>query len=210
MIIAPLALFMFLFPEQIIRLWSAMYLPGAPILRVFAIWLFVIILGNTRMTQLTGVGLIKIVSVVSLIGAVTNIVLNAIFIPNSLFGVQLLGMKATGAAYATLVSGLLTTALVFYFSIKRTRIKFSRNILVHIFTIALIAYPVFYIGTLFDSWRYYHLLLMGGVTLLFYVLMLTILQEFRQSDWDRFLNAIHPGEMMRYVVSELRGNGKKV
>ncbi len=108
-LIFPIALLMFLFPEIILGiLFGGEFRQAGNVLRILAVGYFINTLSGVNTTVLSGIGKPKEVSKIMLSGAALNLVLNLILIP---------GYGMEGAAISTLIASI----LVFILSLELRR-----------------------------------------------------------------------------------------
>lgn len=217
MIVAPLCVFLIVFAPQIIHLFlSDEWLPAVPAMRILALFSLVYALTIPYTTVLTGTGRTREAARIAGAIAVLNIVLNVVLIPQDLRalglpGVRLAGLGVTGAAIATLAS--MTVGHVFY---RRVAAEFVPTkdgfVLRHLAAAVVMAGVVVGLeqavigldplaGELAIRW--YHLLAFGLAGGAAYAAVLAALRELTRADVRWFLDTLHPGEMVDYVLAEL-------
>jgi len=109
MVVFPIAILLFLFPDSILRiLFGNDYVPASNTLRILTISSIVMIFANINNFALTGIGKPKVVGKIMMTGAIVNLLLNIIMIPN--YGTE-------GAAISTLFA----LTLIFMLSIINIR-----------------------------------------------------------------------------------------
>jgi len=102
-VILPLALTIFSFPEIILNiLFGHTYVPASSVLRILSLGIIVMTITRINFSAISGIGKPKLIAKIILIGAILNIILNFILIPKY-------GM--VGAAVTTFVGYLLMMGL---------------------------------------------------------------------------------------------------
>ena len=204
MITFPLVFFILVFPEKIITVFLASSMRSAAhTMQVLTLFYALIVLNSPYNSQLMALGRSGILGKVGIMRAIINIALNLIFIPVSFMGFRLLGLGAFGAALATLITFLLTTANIRWATYRLTGTVMDRRILLHISAAMLTSMLFFVVDT---SWavRWYSLGILGLAFLATYFGILYLLREFRKEEFMTFTEALHPTKMLRYMGEELR------
>ncbi|MGC9059650.1 MAG: flippase [Thermoplasmata archaeon] len=168
---------------------------------IYLTWYFILVsLASTAGTTIGGMDRPELGAKITFVSAISNIVLNFMFVP--LWG-------ATGAAIATLISGVVYFTLVRYFSRKILGFNIFgfrnlKTVFAGILTI-LVFYgiKIMYFSKV-DEFRWYSLiLLLGGVVGLF-VFILWLIGEFGRKEFEFFVKSLHIGEMRKGILEELR------
>ncbi|MEM3444524.1 MAG: flippase [Thermoplasmata archaeon] len=172
---------------------------------IFLTWYYILFsVGNIAGITLGGTDRPKLGAKITLVSAVSNILLNFLFVPF---------YKAAGAAIATLISGLLYLVLAVYFSRKVLHTNVLSLSAVKILAAGWITILVFSAVKLAilpapTETRIYTLapLLLGlGV---FFLLILHLLGEFGKQEVEFFRKVLHIKEMGRGIKEELKLKGK--
>ena len=139
----------------------------------------------------------------------SNIILNFLFIPRdgllTTFGIN----GPTGAAVATLISGLIGFIGLSYYTKKLTKIKiYQKSFLCHIFAGVIIAIYLHLIKINFyyrlSGIPFYVLIVSFVVGIGMYVGILMFLKEFKIDDWNFFKDLISPKKMLKYLGGEFK------
>lgn len=209
MLLAPVAAFLFLYPEGVIHvLLSDSFLPAADILRLFALAAFIFGLSVTRGAILQGMNRPDLAGLVLLASGLVILAGYALLIPTSLFGVPLGGLGPEGAALSVLGGFAVAFTLGAAFSYRLMGDRPQKSVTTHIaaavataLLFAVILPPILGLG-----WQWFHLLAASVSFLGAYLGILTALREFRRADLRLVLDLLDPRKMARYVYGELRGN----
>ncbi len=204
-----LAAILITFPAEGIHIFlSDAYLGGAPVLRLLAIQALLFAFSVVATTILLGYEKPAKVAISGAITMVANVALNLLFVPTSILGVPLLGMGATGAAWATVIAAFLGIA---YAAVHAHRCvggsyqpaSFIKHLLAAGAMHASIHFlrPTSILGGM-DRW--WELLGGGFVGAAVYAGALILMRELGRKDWLLLLDIFHPGKMVRYVRDELR------
>jgi len=205
LVISPVIVFLILFPREIIYIMiSGAFLPAAPIVRILAINSFFILYFKPFRYVITGTNRPKLSAKISIAGNMANVALNFILIPDSLFGIPLLGLKEVGAAIATLTAGISISVAKYFVSKRLADVSFTWSTLYHIGA-------AIFSGLILYAWqwqvmpidRFYHLLFYGAAMIGLYTAILYLVGEFTKTEWDYIMESINPKKMYHYVKDEL-------
>ncbi|MCK4718975.1 MAG: flippase [Thermoplasmata archaeon] len=204
MIILPILLFFAVFPTEILHIIGDGYLSAAPILRLHAAYGFFFAMYNIYLFQLNGLNRPRITAKVSILVSVLNIGLNALFIPSSLFGLPLLGLKAEGAVLATMLSTAIGFLVVRFYSHRLTGMKVNWRLLIHIFAALITSIILLALARVIPPSRVFILAPYFFVGVGVFAAVLYLLRELKKEDMDHLLDTINPKEMARYVHHEVK------
>jgi len=205
--ISPVIIFLILFPREIIFiLISGDFLPAAPVVRILAINSFFLLYTRPFRTVFEGTNRPKLGAKISIAGNVVNVALNILLIPDSIFGIPLMGLKEVGAALATLSAGLIISCITMIVSKKIADVKFTSGTLLHITSAIFTGLVLFiWVDQVIPITRFYHLLIYGATMVGIYTALLYILGEFTEDDYNYIMETINPKEMIKYIKEELTG-----
>jgi len=208
LVISPVIIFLILFPKEVISIMiSNAFLPAAPVVRILALNSFFFLYFRPFKSIITGTNRPKLSAKISITGSMSNVALNFILIPDSLFGIPLFGLKEVGAALATLTAGV-SIAIAKYFVSKRiTDVSFTWGTLYHIGA-AILSGLILYVWQwqVLPITRFYHLFIYGFAMVGIYTAILYLFGEFTKKEWDYIMESINPKEMAKYIKDELTGN----
>lgn len=210
MLTLPLVLFIAVFAGPIIHLvLSDEFLRGAPTLMVLAAWTFFAVTSRPYSALVSGVDRPRLLSAISIGGALVNVFLNVVLIPADIksLGITLFGLRELGAATATFAMSFVT-----YFFYRRAAHKLVplprewpyllRQLVAGG---AMVGVLLVLDQTVAGLARWYHLILfsaVGGVT---YLVTLVLVGGFTRSDLRFFLETVDPRAMLDYIREELSG-----
>jgi len=183
--IAPFVFFTFAMAPEVLNLFKSSLISYSLPLIILMIYAYLNVINRPYSSQMTSANKPSEVLKVGLIQASANVVLNTIFIPTSILGIPLFGLKSTGAALGTLLSFLIGFV---YFRYKVSKIlgtKYEVRILYHILA-GTITVLLFYILKHFTG-PLYPWYLLGGAFVLFvgiYVGILYLVGEFGKEEWQ--------------------------
>jgi O-antigen/teichoic acid export membrane protein len=206
MIMAPVIAFLLLYPEGTIHvLLSDPFLPGARVLRLFAVLTFLSALLVPRTAILQGMDRSDLTGRASLVGVIVTLALFAVLIPPSVFGVPLVGLGPEGAALSFVVGTTVILGLALVFSFRIVGDRIGRPVGLHVgaalglgLVFALVVPPATGL-----AWQWFHLVGVSAAFLAGYVAILAVVGEFRKEDLRLFLDLLDPRKMARYVHGEL-------
>ncbi|MCK5024256.1 MAG: polysaccharide biosynthesis C-terminal domain-containing protein [Thermoplasmata archaeon] len=206
MIIVPIIFFLFTFSQLIIDIFlNSSFRPAEMSLRILVFYTLIYTFLTPYRYLVLGMDKPKILAKTIVISGITNILLNIVLIPSSSplsnFGI----IGASGAACAALVSGIILYLGLRFYSGRMTRKHFNgKNVGKHIIAGIIMSISMMYISSLFDSPRWYHLVIFGFISILLYVSILWAIKEFKKKDFDFFMDTINPLEIFNYVRSEMK------
>lgn len=183
---------------------SAQWLAAAPILAVLAFATLLNAIADPFSQVLFGFDRPKLGVATGMVKWTAQIGLVFLLVPDSLFGVPLPGLRGLGAAVALLVASALYLAAVAVKAHELAGTGFILHLSSHWVAAAVMAGVVWWFhNQLFPLVRWFHVppYVLGGAAL--YFGLLALMREFTRKDLDFVLAALHPGEMGRYIRSEL-------
>lgn len=204
MVIIPPIIFIILFVQPVISIMlNSAFLPAASTLSVLTIYALLTSFMAPYSSLMSGLDKPSITAKIGLAMCSANIVLNYAFIPKD--GVlSILGINGpTGAAVATTLSALVGYVSMKIMAKKMTGIAiFQTHTPRHILAGLIMGGALYYIGSLFLTIRWYHLVLFSAIGLLLYCTLLFVLKEFTKKDLLFFLDLVHPKQMVNYIKKE--------
>lgn len=208
MIVFPIIILMVVLAEPIIHiLLSDKYLASLPVLRILPFFVLLEVLSRPYQSQLQGMNMPHIVRNRILLMMIISIILNIVLVPRDIqsLGIRLAGLGATGTAIATVVAyavGLITTRI---YAFRIADIKGNYKISFHIITATVMGIIIYYLTTnIFYIGRWYQLIGISLIGLLFYFGILFIIKEFKREDFDLFIDTINIKKMTNYIKTEIR------
>ena len=205
MIGIPTATLIIIFPTEVaVALFGSQFAPAGDTLRFLAITMALTLLNQVYTTQILGVNRPDISAQITLGTFALNVVLMLIFIPDSLFGIKMLGMSYTGAAIASVI-----TALAVFLSIRLivrelTGTKSNPRILRHLLAGVCAGIVIAGLDQVFPLSGLLRLLIFSAVTLVGFFAALAAMKEFTRDDITYFLDLINPGKMISYMGDEMK------
>jgi O-antigen/teichoic acid export membrane protein len=133
-----------------------------------------------------------------------NVLTNIIFIPDSIYGVRMLGMGAEGAALASLIAAVVNYGVIRYLSSRLIRTRLNFSVLKHLVAGGISACALFLFQTLvYPFTHFYDVPIFSLIGLVIYLILLYLMNEFKKSDRDFLIDTLHVGKMGRYILSEV-------
>jgi O-antigen/teichoic acid export membrane protein len=210
MIAFPMVFGMIVLAEPATRILLSGWMPVVPILQILPFFVLLAALENPYQNQLLGMNRPKLARNRILIMVCCNLILNIILIPKDIqiFGLNLVGMGAKGAAIATVISyGIgLTYSRVMAF--KLTKMKGNPRILLHALSAGFMIFMLYIMLYNFNAigfiTRWYHLLGFSLIGLGIYLGVLVLLREFTKDDFRFFIDILNIKKMLKYINNEIR------
>ncbi len=206
MIVMPMVMFLVVFPRDVLHILGDQYLPAADVLRIMSLYAFFAVIYGVYVSQLKGLGRPGFIAKVSILIALLNIGLNLLFIPSAIYGRQLMGMGAMGAAIALLTSKVVGYSLIQSYSRSITQARFNHSLPLQIVAVAVAALVLLGANAVLPPTRIFIIVPYFFIGVAVYAAVLYLLKEFTRKDLDFFLSALHPGDMKDYIKDEMKGN----
>ncbi len=195
MIMAPICALFFILALPIVTLfgsneYSASYL----VLQPLAIWGFIRGLSAPYRNLIMGVGKPMILAMISIVGVITILGLNLIFIPTHIpiLGVEVLGWGAKGAAYATLISALVTFTLFRFFSYRYEKTLLNIKILKFILASLFMGGVIYLLNDQFPADNLFLFILYFTIGGLIYLMVLIPMRAFTRDDVELLKSVLNP------------------
>jgi O-antigen/teichoic acid export membrane protein len=208
MIIAFLAMGMFVFAEEIMLIFGEDFAGLAPmIMRVFAVITFLFAVNRPFDSAAIISNRPWIHFHLTVVLTAANIALNLILIPKSLFGVRMLGLGAVGSALGTAclaVVGFLMARLVAKWLLG---VRTCRGVLMHLFAAAVVGGACWAAKPCLLQGGRWEVLLktsaLGVAAAGVYLGLLRLLGEFSAKDVRKILAMMNPARMKEQFVEEI-------
>lgn len=183
------------------------FLPAAPVLQILALHTFAISLTTVSTSVLNGFDRPHIAMWVGGSAVLLNMALNLVFIPDSLFGVPMLGLKAPGAALASLIAqtvafvgmGIAASRMTGRTHLGLATSKHVTAALVMAGLLHLAHEPL--LGSVDRIWELGMAGLLAGVL---YLGLLVLMREVTRKDLLLGLDILHPRKLAAYIRTELK------
>ncbi|MDX1611322.1 MAG: oligosaccharide flippase family protein [Candidatus Thermoplasmatota archaeon] len=197
-------------PEAIIHvLLSDQFLPAAPVLVILTVGGYVNAVRATIASKLGGMNKPEEVTKAAALSMVATLVLGIIFIAPSLFGVPLLGMRATGAALAVALAQFAGFGQVLRAAREHADVRFP-PIWRHAIILAVTT-GILYALTLVlpeTSFRFYHLAGAGVLALALTGGVGLAVREISLQDVRTLWHFMHPSAWAEFFLEETGGRGR--
>jgi len=206
MMILPVVVVIITFVNPVINIMlNSAFLPAASVLVGLTIYAFITSLMVPYSSLISGINRPGVAAKVGVTMFAANILLNYLFIPADglLSSFRING--PTGAAVATVLSGLVGFFGFRLAAKKLTGIKLLQSYTPrHIIAGLVMGFVLYCFNFLILEIHWYHLLGFAGLGLAVYLGVLFVLKEFKKQDLMFFLDMLRPKEMLSYVKSELK------
>lgn len=206
MFAVPIIMLIIVFSESIVSIiLGDEFLSSINILRILALMSLFAITIRPYGVLIEGINRPDITGKLNFFVVLINILLNLIFIPKELGGVELFGFGALGAALATLISWVIRSVLIHVFAYKLIRIKPNPKVIVHFITGVGIGVPLYSVlGMVPPSYQPYCIVPLSVISIGCYFGVLYTLREFRKDDIHFLLDLLNPKKMGEYMQSEIK------
>lgn len=208
MLVFPVVAVLLVYPGDVIRIGLSDRWQGAEwTLRWLAVYALFIAVTRPSVAVLLGVDRPGVAARIGVAMAATNILLTLLLVPPALkiVPLPLPGLADLGAAIATAASGAVGFVMFRHAAGKATTRPSSRFMLVHL-AAAVVAGGVMLLlaGLPAGPMRWWHLGLFSAVGGAVYFAVLVAFDEFTREDRRFFRDALHLGDLGRYVKGEMR------
>jgi O-antigen/teichoic acid export membrane protein len=205
MIFAPVIAFTFVFAQAICSIiLGNQFSASAPLLIVLMCVVFVNGTSIPYAQQLGGTNRVALAAKLSVVVFGIDILLNIVFVPQTLFGIELLGLGKMGAALSTLIS-MSIGALLFRFNAYRvSNSRPNGRIILHLLASAIMGIVLHFASASVKSFTVFHLLVFGLIACGIYLAILWIIGEFDENDFRLFLKILNPLQLKKYAISEIK------
>ena len=203
-LVLPLILFLIVFSEKILLalFGDDAYLSSLQF-QILLVSSFVYTITVPYSIQILSTGFLRFSFYLNIFILLLNFILNMIFIPESLYGYEMIGLASVGASLTTLIAFSLRAIVCFYIANVITDTKFYFNIWKHIFSASLTALLLNTLSTQI-SFSVYYLPLIFLLTGFTFISFMFALGEVTRKDIEKYLSIINPMKMYQYISSELR------
>lgn len=210
MLLFPVCVFTIAFAVPVIHvLLSDEFLAAAPTLALLTLYVLIFSLSYPYENLLFGANKPHLAVMAGATIFTTNIVLNLLFIPSSLFGYPLPGLKDVGAALATVVSMAVGFLVLRRAATTVTRFPSERFMFSHLSASVIMVIPLFYFAQFVGGdARFFTLILLALVGGVIYVVTLRLLGALTDEDIAFFKALMSPGAAADYMRDELTSKRK--
>jgi len=205
MLVLPIILIIVLFPAEICLLILGLEFPGsAEPMRILAMSVFLNMLNLVYLNLIMALGRPIVTVKIMVASVIVNISLLIVTVPQSLFGVPLLGMGAEGAALSNVVYFILVGSICRYVSMKSEASTGVPYYWVRIvLAVLLTSFMLWVASSIITVSGLSSLLLMGVLgALLFYALLIAT-KEIQRKDLDFIKSILNPKGMRDYIADEI-------
>ncbi len=204
-IMAPICALFFILALPIVTLFGANeYSASYLVLQPLAIWGFIRGLSAPYRNLIMGVGKPMILALISSIGVITILGLNLIFIPTHIpiLGIEVFGWGAKGAAYATLISSLVTFILFRLFSYRYERTLLNMKILKFILVALFMGGVIYILNDHFPADNFFLFILYSAIGGLIYIMVLIPMKAFTKDDIALLMSVLNPKILLGTIRKE--------
>jgi O-antigen/teichoic acid export membrane protein len=211
MMMGPICAIVFALSLPIVTLLGASeYAASYLVLQPLALWGFFKSLNAPYRNLLMGIGKPKVLAIASVVGIVSVVVLNIIFIPEDIqsLGIKLLGLGPRGAALATLLSVVATMLTYRLFSYRYQKVIMNPKIIKFAIASLLTAGAIYLINYFLPATNIILMILYAAGGIVVYFVVLLILRALNDEDKALFKSVMNPVTMVKYIKDELLNRNK--
>lgn len=205
MLSMPIVALILLFPKEIaLVVLGSLFESSAGPLRFLAVSMLLNLLNGVYASQINAVNRPDISAKLTLLSLAVNLSLLAIFIPTSIFGVEMLGLSATGAAIANMIGVTVLFVTTRLIATRLTGTTSNPRILIHILAGVITGIGLFGLSNFWTITRWFDLIGYGLISVGIFGTVLYALRELKAHDIRFFMSVINPKEMKEYISSEFK------
>ncbi len=205
MFILPTAFLLMAVSGPFIRIFSDIsYGASTTVFTILLVWVIFKSLAKPYSIHFASFNRPSYAALASLVFFPVNIILNLVLIPDSIYGIELLGMGVKGAALATLIGSVFSYIIIRILSRRLIRIGLNSRIPRHIVAAGISSSIVYLFHTcLLPISRFYELIAVFAVGMGLYVALLWAFGELTRGDLRYFLETLNPRKMVGYMRDEV-------
>jgi len=196
LISVPFVFFTLVMSTEILNIFRASLTPYAIPLIILMIYAYLNVINRPYGSQITSANKPQEVMKVGFLQATLNVLLNALFIPTSIWGIPLLGLKSTGAALATLLSFIIGFVYFRYRIAKSIKTKYYHRIVLHILAGSISAVAIYllknYTQYIVNWYAWYTVVASFVIFSGIYLGILYLLKEIGKEEINMALGIIRP------------------
>ncbi|MCK5398037.1 MAG: polysaccharide biosynthesis C-terminal domain-containing protein [Thermoplasmata archaeon] len=205
MILVPMVVVFCILSEPVIHIMVGdEFLPATIVLAILSIYALFFSLNIPHIQTLYGCNKPKLGARVGISIALTNTVLLFILVPREIFGFQLFGWGAEGAAMASLLSVIVGFLLSRYYTRRLVKVRFRGEIAKHWLAGIVMAIFFIFLSDYYYPSRWFDLIIFIAGGLLCYLGIMIAIKEFTKKDVFFFLDLLNFKKMKNYLRGELK------
>ncbi len=211
-VLAPVAFFVVVYATGVIHvLLKNDFLPAVPSLMALAVYIYATGISSSKVSLLPALNMPGLSGRIATASSVISIVLMAVLIPTSVFGIRLFAMKDLGASIALLCSSVFTYAASNYFSNRVAGTRFEARIILYPLIAVLSCLLLMPLTDLFPQllWSWYIGLMFALLSAAIYLFSCLASKLITLDELRLLTDSVNPFKMHHYVKSELFSGPKK-
>ncbi len=180
--VLPISIFFVVMSAEILNIFRHSLVNYSTTMMILAIYGYMVVINMPYNSQLTSASLQVHVMIAGLFQVFLNVFLNAIFIPKSVLGIPLFGLKSTGAALATLLSFLVGFLYIRYRVYKNLNVHFNKRIIMHLVSAASSSVVLYLLKMKIQLFSWYAIAGSFILFILIYAGLLYLMRELKKDD----------------------------
>ena len=201
MIVIPIVtLVVFLPTEVCVAIFGAAFSPAGNAMRFLGIAVIPTMLNTVCASQIIAANRPYISVELSVLALIINTIMMLVFIPSSLFGIQMLGLSFTGAAIANMISVFVLFIAIRIVIWRLTRTALNKRILLHIASGIITGVFILELNTAYPLVGISSLFIFGIFTLIVYCIVMIVFRELRKEDIAFLLDMMNIRKMNKYMI----------
>jgi len=202
--ITPITVFAIIFASPILNIWTEQLIPFTFTLQILLSGTWFTTMSIPYWTHFNAIGRTRISGGINIAGYLLTIALDLVLIPSNILGIRVAGLGVNGAAYASLISGIVLL-IVSIIALGRTvKIPITFESLRGIVISLLLGVPFYYFLHSDSRMPALYLLAFFIIYALAYMGLLIASRTLSKQEMLDILNMVNVKKMARYAIDELK------
>ncbi len=204
-LITPISSFMFFFSSHIVNILFGESFDKSPlIISIMSVQSLVLLLTKPYSIQLISSGKIKLAMIYDLIYLGISILFFFIFIPETVWGIQVFGMGASGAALSVLISTIIHSLIVRFSTLKISNTFINKEILPLVLISLLVSYFISLVLAEISLNKFLTLLIAFPASFGIYLIILFFFNKLNSNDIKYIVDFFNLKKVIVYFYDELK------
>lgn len=208
LIILPIVALFLIYPENIAQIvFGDGYGHSGMAIRYLIISTLFFLLYQSMSMCIIAMNMPGIYAKINIYSLLIKILLLALLVPVSLFGIGLAGLSFIGAAIASLISNFLLLILTYAVVRNKFGIRLSAQ-LINIIPMIAAVVALYLFHSVFPINNWYDIIIPSILTFIIFYLVSYSLKSLTKDDLRFFIDVVHPSKMSHYIISEIWKDSK--
>jgi len=203
----PVTVFLVIFGDNVAGiLFGGGFTASGPVISVLALAIYPMTLGNIMSSVLLSTNRNVSYGRISMIYAVSVLIMFVLFIPRSLFGIPLFGLGGVGAALSFLIGSLLLFTMVSLVLKKEETVRNHPKLLLYVIAALAVGTVLYVIREEFVFLGVLWYVALALMTLLMYLGILALIKEFTMKDLRFIMDTFNPRNLYHDLLDEMKND----